>query len=59
MCWVDQSHLGVACSIAKVDITSAARAWGPFLIMLLIGLLIMVLFPSITLFLPRVVGLIN
>jgi len=49
----------LACSIAKVDITSAARAWGLFLIMFFLGLLITVLFPSITLFLPGVVGLIN
>ena len=49
----------IACSIAKIDIGSAARALAPFLIMLLIGLLIVILFPSITLILPQIAGLIR
>lgn len=49
----------IACSIAKTDVTSATRALVPFLVMLLIGMLILVFFPSITLFLPRVVGFIQ
>ena len=49
----------IACSIARVDVTSASRALAPFLIMLLIGLLVVIIFPEITLFLPRVVGLIH
>jgi C4-dicarboxylate transporter DctM subunit len=49
----------ISCSIARVDVTSAARALSPFLIMLLVGLVIVILFPSITLFLPRMVGLIH
>jgi len=51
--------LFIACSIAKITVTAAARALGPFLIMLLIGLLILILIPSLTLFLPRVAGLIR
>jgi tripartite ATP-independent transporter DctM subunit len=49
----------IACSIAKIEIGSAARALAPFLIMLLIGLLIVILFPSITLILPEIAGLIR
>ena len=49
----------IACSIAKIDVTSATRALAPFLVVLLVGLLILVLFPSITLFLPRLAGLIR
>jgi len=49
----------IACAIAKIDIATAAREWGPFLIVLLVGLLIMILFPSITLLIPRVFGLIH
>ena len=51
--------LFIACSIAKITVTSAARALGPFLIVLLIGLLVLILIPSLTLFLPRVAGLIR
>jgi len=51
--------LFIACSIAKITVTAAARALGPFLIMLLIGLLVLILIPSLTLFLPRVAGLIR
>jgi tripartite ATP-independent transporter DctM subunit len=49
----------IACSIAKVDITTAIRSWIPFCVVLIIGLLIMILFPSITLVVPRVFGLIR
>jgi C4-dicarboxylate transporter, DctM subunit len=51
--------LFIACSIAKITVTAAARALGPFLVVLLIGLLILILIPSLTLFLPRVAGLIR
>jgi C4-dicarboxylate transporter DctM subunit len=49
----------ISCSIARVDVVSAARALAPFLFMLLIGLVIVIIFPAITLFLPRLVGLIH
>jgi tripartite ATP-independent transporter DctM subunit len=51
--------LFIACSIAKITVTAAARTLGPFLIVLLIGLLVLILIPSLTLFLPRVAGLIR
>jgi TRAP-type C4-dicarboxylate transport system permease large subunit len=40
-------------------VTAAARSLSPFLVMLLIGLLVLILIPSLTLFLPRVTGLIH
>jgi C4-dicarboxylate transporter, DctM subunit len=49
----------IACSIARIDVTSAARALAPFLLMLVLGLVIVVLFPTITLILPRAAGLIR
>ncbi len=47
----------IACSIAKIDIGPAARSLAPFLVMLMIGLLVVIIFPSITLVLPRLAGL--
>jgi C4-dicarboxylate transporter, DctM subunit len=51
--------LFIACSIAKISVTAAARSLSPFLVMLLIGLLVLILIPSFTLFLPRITGLIH
>lgn len=49
----------IACSIGKIDVTSATRALAPFLVVLLLGLFVLILFPSITLFLPRLAGLVR
>jgi TRAP-type C4-dicarboxylate transport system permease large subunit len=51
--------LFIACSIAKISVTDAARSLGPFLAMLLLGLLVVILVPALTLFLPRLTGLIR
>ncbi len=51
--------LFIACSIAKISVTAAARSLIPFLVVLAIGLLVLILVPSLTLFLPRVTGLIR
>ena len=49
----------IASSIAKIEVMAAARPLAPFLVMLMIGMLILILFPSITLFLPQYFGLIH
>lgn len=49
--------LFIACSIAKISVTEGSRALGPFLLMLLLGLLVIILVPSLTLLLPRLTGL--
>lgn len=51
--------LFIACSIGKIQVTEAARSLAPFLIMLLLGLVILILVPWFTLFLPRAIGLIR
>lgn len=49
----------IACSIAKISITDASRALVPFLVMLLLGLAVLVVVPWLTLFLPRLAGLVH
>jgi C4-dicarboxylate transporter DctM subunit len=51
--------LFIACSIGKTTVTEAARKFAPFLVVLLIGLVILALVPTLTLFLPRLAGLIR
>jgi C4-dicarboxylate transporter DctM subunit len=49
----------IACSIAKIPVTSVSKTLAPFLLMLLVGLGIIALVPGLTLFLPRLAGLIR
>jgi TRAP-type C4-dicarboxylate transport system permease large subunit len=51
--------LFIACSIGRTTVTEAARRLAPFLLILLIGLAVLALVPAITLFLPRMAGLIR
>jgi C4-dicarboxylate transporter DctM subunit len=51
--------LFIACSIAKISVTEGSRTLGPFLLMLLLGLLVIILVPSLTLLLPRLTGLVR
>lgn len=46
----------ITCGVAQATIGDAARSMRPFLIVLVIGLLIIAVFPSITLILPRLTG---
>ena len=43
----------LSCGMAKVPLEKAARAFVPYLLVLLAGLAVIVLFPEITLILPR------
>ena len=45
--------LFIACGIAEVSVDRATRAMLPFVAVLLIGLVIIILVPQITLILPR------
>jgi tripartite ATP-independent transporter DctM subunit len=49
----------IACSIGKVGVTAATRSLAPFLVMLVIGLAVIILVPSLTLLLPRLAGLVR
>lgn len=49
----------IACSIARIDVMSTVRALGPFLLMLLVGLAVVIAVPTLTLVLPRLAGLIR
>jgi TRAP-type C4-dicarboxylate transport system permease large subunit len=46
--------LSIAAGIARVDIDDVSRNYIPYLIALLIGLVLIAAFPSLTLVLPRV-----
>lgn len=46
----------VICSITNTPIAEASRAMGPYLVILLVCLLVIIVFPSTVLFLPRALG---
>jgi C4-dicarboxylate transporter DctM subunit len=48
--------LSIAAGIARVDIDDVTRSYWPYLIALLVGLVVIAAFPSITLLLPRLWG---
>ncbi len=48
--------LSIAAGIARVDIDDVTRSYWPYLIALLVGLVVIAAFPSITLVLPRLWG---
>ena len=49
--------LFIACGIAELSVDRATRAMLPFVLVLVIGLVIIILVPEITLILPRLFGL--
>ncbi|MEO7276383.1 MAG: TRAP transporter large permease subunit [Vicinamibacterales bacterium] len=48
--------LSIAAGIARVDIDDVTRSYWPYLVALLVGLVVIAAFPSITLILPRLWG---
>ena len=48
--------LSIAAGIARVDIDDVSRSYWPYLVALLVGLVLIAAFPSITLVLPRLWG---
>ena len=48
--------LSIAASIGRVDIDAVSRSYWPYLVALLVGLVLIAAFPSITLVLPRLWG---
>ncbi len=51
--------LYVACGISKTSIEKVVPRLMPFLLILFVTLMIITFFPSITLFLPRLLGLVG
>jgi len=49
----------MALRFADVSVARHFRAYWPYLISLFVGLLILILFPELTLFLPRRAGLVR
>jgi tripartite ATP-independent transporter DctM subunit len=47
----------IACAIGQVNVGNATRVYGPYLLVLLIGALIVAFFPWFTLVLPRIMNL--
>jgi TRAP-type C4-dicarboxylate transport system permease large subunit len=51
--------LFVACGISKTSVEEVVPRLLPFLLVLVISLLVITFFPSITLFLPRLLGFVG
>jgi TRAP-type C4-dicarboxylate transport system permease large subunit len=49
----------MALRFARISVGQHFRAYWPYLLSLLAGLLILILFPELTLFLPRQAGLVR
>ena len=47
----------ISCSIASTTVDRAARPMMPYILMMCVGLLVVILFPWVTLIVPRLLGL--